>query len=155
MACTLPSKGQETGVWSVPAVTGIPGDMQVQEMGVASFPLRLKETATITAKYRNEKESEAPEPPCVGSQNEPFAEPGFLCVYRGGNFGSLESQDKNAKFFNFEKPNGQLLIPGEVGVLGVLIAFRSNQFTEEGTTPAKLTAETYLDAGGSWAVTEK
>jgi hypothetical protein len=129
--------------------------MQVQQMGAISFPLRLAETATITAKYANEKEGEVITPPCIGTPNEPVAEPGFLCVYRHGNFGSMETQDKNAKFFGFEKPSGQFLIPGETGVLGALVVFRSNQFTEEGTTPAKLTAETYLDAGGSWAVTEK
>jgi hypothetical protein len=128
-------------------------------MGVASFPVRLKETAEIASKYRDEPEAETPESPCVGSVNEPVAEPGWLCTYRGGGgFGSLESQDKNAKFFNFEKPNGVYLIPPgirEVGVLGALIVFRSNQFTEEGTTPAELTERTYLVAGGSWSVTEK
>jgi hypothetical protein len=125
-------------------------------MGVASFPLRLKETANITAKYEPES-YEAPVEPCVGSPNEPVALPGWFCVYRGAILGGGERSfpgDKNAKFFKILKPNGEEVPPvGETGVLGALIAFRSDQFNEENIV--KLTAETYLVAGGSWAVTEK
>jgi hypothetical protein len=137
-------------------MNSVTGALQVQSMGVASFPLRLSETATITAKYRDEKETEAPEFPCAGSDNEPVAEAGWFCVYRGGIVGGGERTfpgDKNAKFFNILKPSGAVVAPGETGVLGALIAFRSDQFNEENVV--KLTAETYLVAGGSWAVTEK
>jgi hypothetical protein len=154
-ACTLPSKAGETGVWSANMQAPASGFPQIQAIGLASYPIRLKETAALNATYRPASVAETPEPPCLGTVDEPVAEPGNLCVYRGIQFGSEEAQDKNAKFFNFESPNGKFVVPGEVGVIGELIVFRSDQFVEEGKVPAKITAETYLSAAGSWALQEK
>jgi hypothetical protein len=154
-SCQLASKFQETGVWSatMSAATGAP---QQQSMGVASYPIRLKKGAIITETYVGEKAAETPKAPCLGSVNEPKANPGAFCAYRGGNFGSLEEQDKGAAFAFFENPRGaNFNTTAEAGVLGTLILFRSSAFTEEGTTPATLTETTYLNAAGSWAVTEK
>jgi hypothetical protein len=125
-------------------------------MAAISFPVKLKTARKITLVYRNQKEAEVPKPPCLGLPNEPIAEPGTLCVYRGGNFGSLEEQDKNAAFFGSEDPNCAYFTTSKnVGVVGQLVLFRSLDFTEEGTTPATLKEATLLEAGGSWAVTEK
>jgi hypothetical protein len=119
----------------------------------------LKEGANPKATYRPESLSEKPEPPCLGSVNEPVAEAGNLCVYRGGNFGSLEKQDKNAGFFGFLQPNGNnTSVSGEAGVLGQQIVFRSTEFKEEEPPVEELAAAkspVRLHAIGSWAVTEK
>src|SRR5262245_44132073 len=69
-ACTLPSKAQETGVWSVNMQAPAAGFPQIQASGLASYPIRLKETAALNATYRNAVQSETPEPPCVGTVNE-------------------------------------------------------------------------------------
>jgi hypothetical protein len=126
-------------------------------MGVVSFPVRLKKGSLVTGfTYRNGKEAETPKPPCNGTINEPIAEPGNLCVYRGQQFGSLEEQDKNAAFFGAQAFSGEPFTTSKkVGVLGELIVFRSLDFTEEGTTPATLKEATIMEAGGSWAVQEK
>jgi hypothetical protein len=154
--CTLPSKGQETGSWTA-TISGPTGAPQIQYMAAISYPIRLVETSTITATYRPESLSEKPEPPCLGSVNEPIAEPGNLCVYRGGNFGSEEKQDKNASFNKFEFPNGKFAGPLETGNIGTLVVFRAPNagFKEEGTAPETLKTPAYLSAGGSWALTEK
>jgi hypothetical protein len=81
------------------------------------------------------------------------AEAGFFCVYRGGVVGGGEKAfpgDKNAAFYRILKPKGEEAGAKETGVLGALIAFRSDQFGEEKVE--KLTAETYLSTGGTWAV---
>jgi hypothetical protein len=157
-SCTLPSKAQETGVWSATLLSPTKGP-QTQTAGVVSYPVRLKKGAVILEKYVNEKEIETPKAPCLGSVNEPKAEPGNLCVYRGGNFGSLEEQDKNAAFAFFENPRGaNFSTTAEAGVLGTLILFRSTEFVEEGPPIVELKAEhspVILNANGSWAVTEK
>ena len=119
-------------------------------MGVVSYAIP---TAKVTkATYRNEAQAETPVPPCLGNVNEPVAQKGNLCVYRGGNVGSNESDDKNAKFATFEEPIGTE--GTAAGKLGALIVFR----TEEGVfevnePPITLAKPAYLDAGGSWAVT--
>ena len=120
-----------------------------------SCPVRLKEGALPKATYRPESLSEKPEPPCLGSVNEPVAEAGNLCVYRGGNFGSQEKTDENAAFFAFEQPNGtNTSVTGEPGVLGQLVLFRTTEFNEE--TPIKeIVKASFLNAIGSWAVQEK
>ena len=173
----LPAGGQEHGVWSASLnVSGeqevafkngtavekvkVLGGAQQQTIGVVSFPVPLKEgeAKNLALKYCNEVCGETPEPPCLGSVEEPTAEEGFLCVYRGGQFGSLEKQDKNAKFFGFESPGG---FSEKVGLLGDLVIFRTNEFKEEqATTKEKEEAEhikkeSSLSAGGSWAVHQK
>ena len=117
-----------------------------------------KETSTgnnpqLRLNYVNEKNAEIPGsvPGCVGTVNEPIAEPGFLCVYRGGNFGSLEEKDKNAGFAGFHAPNG---VPNLINRMGQVVVWRSNEFNEEApiealspaSTPVNLTAE------GSWSM---
>jgi hypothetical protein len=150
-SCTLPSKSQETGVWSASLSVPVKGH-QAQAQGVVSYPIRLKEGALLKLKYRNEVQAETPEPPCNGSANEPVAEAGNLCVYRGGNFGSLEKTDKNAAFFGFEEANGTAL--EETGVLGQLVLFRTTEFNEE-TPIEEIAKASFLNAFGSWAVQEK
>jgi hypothetical protein len=90
--------------------------------------------------------------------NEPVAEPGNLCVYRGGaGFGSKENEDKNAKFVQFEDFFGETVTEtgeGNSGALGILIIFRTNEFGVEGAH-LTLAKEAELTAAGSWAVTAK
>jgi hypothetical protein len=104
--------------------------------------------------YVNAKQAEIPGsvPGCVGSVVEPIAEPGNLCVYRGGNFGSLEAGDKNAGFSEFHTPLGNGA--GEVSRLGQLVIFRSSEFNQEepiqGLAPASAPVD--LTAEGSWSM---
>jgi hypothetical protein len=161
--CRLKEKVAETGAWS--ASIAVPnGGPQQQANGVVSFnPKYPIEPATLTLHYRNEAESGSPTKPCLGSVNEPQAEQGNLCVYRGAQKGK-ETEDKNIK-----EPNaagntegfGTLLgehlengkeCPNEVGLCqtGVLVIFRTAQFAEPSVP---VTAASYLNAFGSWAVT--
>src|SRR5262249_50685473 len=98
-----------------------------------------------------------------GSPNEPQAERGNLCVYRGTQKGK-ETEDKNIKEPNatgnaetFATPVGEFIPQGgecktgpNVCQTAVLVVFRTAQFAEPGVT---VTAASYLDARGSWAVT--
>jgi hypothetical protein len=155
--CVLKNKAMETGVWSV-SISLPSGAPQQQVDGVASFnPPYPTAPATLKVKYKNEKESgETTVPPCLGSTNEPTAEPGNFCAYRGAGV-VVESKDKNAKFVTFEDGNGEEFtsgstLPNEVftGNLGLRIAFRTTQFS---TTPTTVTEATELNAGGGWALT--
>jgi hypothetical protein len=89
---------------------------------------------------------------CQGIVNEPAAEPGNLCVYRGGNFGSLEKTDKNASFAEFHTAAGGGI--GAVGHLGQLVIFRSNEFNQEAPIEAlsAASAPVNLTAEGSWSM---
>jgi len=123
-------------------------------MGVVSFSPELAEGEVLTAVYRTEVQAESPEAPCLGNVNEPTAEAGFLCVYRAGNFGSLEKQDENAAFYGFESPEG---LTGKVGRTGALVLFRTKEFKEETVTAKEkeeaehIKKQSELSAGGSWA----
>ena len=146
---SLASGKTERGVWSA-LISEPAGAPQTQAMGVVSYAIA---TAKVTkATYRNEVQAEVPVPPCMGNVNEPAAEKGNLCVYRGGNVGSKESDDKNAKFATFEEPIGT---EGTVaGLLGALIVFRTEEGVfEVGQPTINLSKPAYVDAGGSWAVT--
>jgi hypothetical protein len=170
--CFLKEKFAETGTWS--ASIAVPnGGPQQQANGVVSFNPKYptKEVdealglppATLTLHYRNEAESQAVIKPCLGSVNEPQAEKGNLCVYRGAQKGK-ETEDTNIKEPNaagntegFSNPFGVHLengqeCPNESGdcQTGVLVIFRTAQFAEP---RVKVTAESYLNAFGSWAVT--
>jgi hypothetical protein len=75
----LPSEKTETGVFAVgpapaEAITRVP----------ISFPIPLFESVDVT--YVPEVEGEPAHPQCPGSNEEPLAEPGNLCVYRTGGF---------------------------------------------------------------------
>jgi len=150
----LASGQQETGTWATNIAEPTAGP-QVQAEAAISFPVRLKTATVVKPVYRNAKESNTPLKPCLGNVNQPVAEPGFLCIYRGEPNGGLETMDKNAAFFGITDPKGNFILPTEkVGALGALVVFRTGQFSEEeaGTT---LTEPAYLSAAGSWAVTEK
>jgi hypothetical protein len=153
----LSSKKSESGGWS--ATISVPsGGPQTQADGVVSFSIPLARGEKVKFTYRNEREALEPRAPCLGSVNEPVAEPGNLCVYRGGaGFGSKENEDRNAKFVQFEDFFGETIKEtGEAnsGDLGVLIIFRTNEFATEGGHLA-LAKEAHLTASGSWAVTAK
>jgi hypothetical protein len=163
--CTLASGYQESGTWSVhvSAPTGAP---QVEAIAPISFPVRLKKASLVTkATYRSQIESEAPKPPCVGTQNEPFAEVGNLCVYTGAHLGGLEEQQTNVGFFGFIDPEGlPFTTSKKVGVLGEGVQFRSLENTpafkeerpEAGEAPyGTITHSAYMALFGSWAVAEK
>ena len=121
------------------------------------------EPSTLKLNYRNEAESLAPKAPCLGSVNEPQAEKGNLCVYRGSQKGK-ETEDKNIKEPNavgntegFATPIGEHIANeaecdkenGQCST-AVFVVFRTAQFEEPGVT---VSAASYLDASGSWAVT--
>jgi hypothetical protein len=156
----LASNFQETGTWSV-HINAPTGAWQQQYTSPISFPVRLKKGAVVKATYRNATEAEAPKAPCNGTINEPIAEVGNLCVYRGAPLGGLETADKNAAFFGFVEPNGTPFTTSKkVGFLGELVLFRSvnnsPSFKEEvGEEPGVITEGSYMEGGGSWAVAEK
>jgi hypothetical protein len=89
--------------------------------------------------------------------NEPKPEPGFVCFYRGANFGFKESEDSNAAFFNFASPEGleQSTPTAKNGArIGELILFRTGEFEAE-TPIAEILKPAFMSAAGSWAVTAK
>jgi hypothetical protein len=162
--CFLKTKVAETGGWS--ASISVPnGGPQQQANGIVSFsPKYPLEPSTLTLNYRNEAEAGSPTPPCLGSINEPQAEKGNLCVYRGATKGK-ETEDKNitepnaevTPFGPFTTPHGEFIPPKGTCVAAtgncqtaVMVVFRTAQFAEPGVT---VTAASYLNAFGSWAVT--
>jgi hypothetical protein len=158
--CFLKSKGTETGGWSA-TMRAATGTEQAETQGVASFPIPLKVGEKVKLNYRTEEQSKTPAAPCLGSVNEPIAEPGNLCAYRGGaGSGSKEtgegSIDRNAKFVKFEDFFGESFAETgfeNSGDLGVDIVFRTTEYNEG--EPVTLKAEAILNAKGSWAVTAK
>jgi hypothetical protein len=100
--------------------------------------------------------------------NEPIAVKGNLCVYRGSLKGK-EAEDKNITepaaiplpWGTFSTPNGEFIENNEECNkengqcrAGLLVVFRTAQFGEVGEgEPKTVTAASYLDARGSWAVT--
>jgi hypothetical protein len=164
--CFLKTKVAETGTWT--AAIAVPaGGPQEQANGVVSFnPKYPLEPSTLKLKYRNETEAEAPVPPCVGSPNEPQAEKGNLCVYRGltvakeatGDREIIEPGAEVAPAGGFATPLGEFIKSGEECnkesgncQLGVMVVFRTKGFVEAGT--GTVTGSAYLNAWGSWAVT--
>jgi hypothetical protein len=152
---TLAPKGSGSGGWSV-TISVPAGGPQTQADAVVSFPIPLGPGFKPKLVYRNETQALEPKSPCLGSPNEPVAEPGFLCVYRGGNFGSKESEDANAKFLGFQDPLGQNITQANEGVnfgpVAVLIVFRTTEFNAAGE-PLTLAKQARLTASGSWALT--
>jgi hypothetical protein len=161
--CFLKTKFAETGTWT--AAIAVPaGGPQEQANGVVSLnPKYPREPSTLKLKYKNEAESQVPALPCIGSVNEPTAEKGNLCVYRGRERGT-ETEDRNIKEPNaagnietFKTPMGEFIANGgecntetDQCQLGVLVIFRTAQFAVPQVT---VTALSYLNASGSWAVT--
>jgi hypothetical protein len=150
----LKSHAMETGAWST-YISAASGNPQVQAMGAVSYPIELCPGETIEESkihYENEPESEVvgSQPGCLGSTEEPIAEPGNLCVFTGGFKGSVEKLWKDVKFFNIASNQGGIKV---AGASGQEVIFRTKQFGE--TKVEKLTEEAYMSAGGGWAVTAK
>jgi hypothetical protein len=155
---TLGSNKSESGIWSA-TISEPAGAPQTQVDAVVSLPIPLAEEEKIKITYRNEAQALEPKAPCIGSPNEPVAEPGNLCVYRGDGSGSKESEDKNAKFFDFQDALGDSIASGTEtkgagGHTGILIVFRTDEFNAAGK-PVTLANEARLTASGSWSLTAK
>jgi hypothetical protein len=163
--CFLKAKFTETGTWQA-HISSPSGSPQEEADGVVSFsPQYPHEPSSLVVTYKNEAESKVPNvPPCLGSPNEPAAVKGNLCVYRGEQAGS-ETEDKNITEPGEEvTPGGAFRIPksgfivnkglcnqeGNECQTGFGVVFRTAQFANPSTT---VTAASYLDAFGSWAVT--
>ena len=74
----------------------------------------VPENNPYKVEYRNEAEATKPNTACPGSLNVPFAavtvaKEGQLCVFRGNQFGSKETEDKNAEFTGFQDALGNEL----------------------------------------------
>jgi hypothetical protein len=147
----------QRGTWSqyidVPAKAH-----QLQAPAFISYPHLLAKEEAPTGVYRNEAQSREPVLPCGGSPSEPEAEPGFLCVYRGGVQGSLEAEDTNASFFNFVNPEGgfQSTPEAKEGARnGEIVLFRTSgaDIFNEAAPVKEIAAPAYLSAFGGWAVT--
>jgi hypothetical protein len=131
---------------------------------VSFNPRYPEKPSTLKPTYKNEAESKAPAAPCLGSVNEPAAEKGNLCVYRGAKKGT-EKEDKNITEPNaevtplgpFTTPSGEFIAPKGSCITAsdncqtaVMVVFRTAQFAEPAVT---VTEASYLNASGSWAVT--
>jgi hypothetical protein len=163
--CHLEHKFTEAGTWE--AKLAVPsGGPQAEADGVVSFDPRYPEATALKVVYKNEAESKTVTPPCSGSVNEPVAEHGNLCVYRGEQKGSEAVEDKNIKEPGaavapegaFAAPKGEFIVNKGSCVTaadncqtGILVIFRSAQFAEP--TPVTVAAATSLNARGSWTVT--
>jgi hypothetical protein len=162
--CFMKSKGTETGVWAA-SIHVAAGGVQQAANAALSYPIPLKVNAAVTVTYRTEPQSTTPSAPCLGSPDEPFAEPGNLCTYRGGaEPGTKElpgaeigNVDEHAAFSSFadalgeEIPNLGKTGLANAGDIGINIRFRTSEFGKE--TPVKVAAESNLSAKGSWALT--
>jgi hypothetical protein len=149
----LGSGKSETGAWSA-TISAAKGGPQSEVAGVVSYSPKLCEAEVLTLVYVGAVAAETPgsaNPECVGSVNEPVAGKGFLCVYRGQNAGALEKQDKNAAFFKLASTTFE---GGGTGEDGELVLFRTTEFSET-TIITAMAKESYLVAGGGWAVTAK
>ena len=77
----LPSGSSETGYFELRGESG--ASVGPFFVSTISFPLRLAEAPTETIFFNASEASEEEEEKCPGSQLEPEAEPGILCLYRG------------------------------------------------------------------------
>ena len=144
-----------TGVWSAHIAVSSAGP-QAESDGALTMPCEYGlEPKTETVTYRNDPESLAPKAPCLGSVNEPTAQPGNLCAYRGSGV-AKEPTDKDAKFIGFDTPFGEEVANGTLlnketdpGRQGMLLVFRTTQFA---AAPVTVTESALLDARGSYAV---
>jgi hypothetical protein len=160
--CHLEHLFTEAGTWQAKLAVPSAGP-QAEADGVVSFNPRYPETpSSLKLNYLNEAEAKAPKAPCLGSANEPIAEKGNLCVYRGEIKGGEAAEDKNitepgAPAFaepkgGFIANKGSCVISTDSCQTGVLVIFRSVGFVEGGA-PGTVTAPTTLNARGSWTVT--
>ena len=153
----LASKKQEAGLWTA-AIDVSAGGPQQESDGLASFGIPYPEETTLKLTYRNEPESLMPKAPCLGSVNEPTAEPGNVCFYRGSGV-PKEPTDVKAKFTGFvtafgeRKASGETLSKEGSGTArnGIGISFRTEEFID--AAPITVKEAAHLTARGSWAVT--
>jgi hypothetical protein len=158
--CFLKSKATETGGWSA-TIHAPAGTVQEQTQAAISYPIPLKAKTAVKLTYRNEMEALLVMAPCLGSVDEPTAEAGNLCVYRGGmDVGAKEkgvevgNVDENAAFSHFASAAGETLTTtglANAGDESIAVDFRTTEFSN--TTPLKLVKESNLNAKGSWALT--
>ena len=138
------------------------GGHQEQVQAAISYPIP---TGTKEYKVVYLNETQVLEPGtvegCNGSNQEPSAEPGYLCVYQGdtAQLGTLKSEWTGAKWIELTDPSGNQdaseegVAGTEGGEIGEMVVYRTNTFTE---TPNKsLPAEASLNAAGAWALTAK
>jgi len=134
-------------------ITGGPGQ---QAAAVISYPIPLQEGTVLKLNYVPQSLSANPGavPGCPGTVAEPTAESGNLCVYRGGNEGSDESQDLNAAGGTtasktvFQSQKG---VNNETGLDGEMLLFRNTKFNSASPNTATTEAVRFA-AEGSWAV---
>ena len=108
---TLGSKRSESGTWSA-TISEPARAPQTQVDGSVSLSIPLSEAERLKVVYRNEAQALEPKAPCLGSPGQPVADPGNLCVYRGGGLGSRESEDKNARLVDFQTALGNSIASG-------------------------------------------
>jgi hypothetical protein len=150
----LKSGESEQGAWST-HLNVATGGLQAEAAGAITFTCRLSEAGIPKAKAIYIPEGKVLEPGsvpgCNGSNNEPLAEPGFLCVYQGftATPGSLETEWQNAKFFKLLDPSGN---SGKAGPIGEEVVYRTTEY-KEGLPKTTLKAAADLTAGGSYSVT--
>jgi hypothetical protein len=88
---------------------------------------------------------------CEGTEREAAAQPGHLCVFSSElGPGGREAVWKNAKFVQFDEPDGIVSLTS--GVQGVLLVFQTKGFNSAATATIA-PGGAYLVAGGPWAVT--
>ena len=125
--------------------------------GTASFPCEYpEEPATLKVTYKDEAENTTVKAPCLGSTNEPDAEPGNLCATRGSGI-PKEPTDGEVKFIQFTTPFGEEFKSGtslssesDQGRVGMLLQFRTTKFNAAGTET--IPTAIHFQAKGSWAV---
>jgi hypothetical protein len=146
------------------------GGPQAEADGVVSFSPKYPLETSLKLNYLNEAEALAVKTTiCLGSTNEPQAERGNLCVYRGAQKPAEAENDKEivepgaepvagVLGDTFATPAGEFIhnkveCNKENGQCqtSLLVVFRTKGFTSGpiGT----VAAPAYLDARGSWAVT--
>jgi hypothetical protein len=157
----------------------------VQAQGVVSFPIPLKHLEKVKLNYRNETESNGAIAPCVGTVNEPVIQPvGNFCAYRGEGFGTKEkgtlvgNVDTNVQGLTgcgttaapttctgtevapkFESFKGEVMATetgeGNAGVNGLLLVFRTTEFSQETSVALAAGQEATMNAIGGWGVAAK
>jgi hypothetical protein len=180
----LASGKQESGTWAA-TIHAPAGTEQAQAEGVVSFPIPLKHLEKVKLNYRNEAEAQMAISPCGGSVAEPvIVMVGNFCAYRGGGFGSKEkgvlvgNVDRNVQGLTgcgtaevpvactgaevapkFQASNGENMLTetgeGDAGDIGLVLVFRTTEFSQETSVALAAGQEGNMNAIGSWAVAAK
>jgi hypothetical protein len=89
------------------------GELQEQADGVISLPCEYPGAGhSPTTSTRTKRKNTTVKARCLGSTNEPDAEPGNRCVERGSGV-PKERADQDAKFVTFDTPFGEETKPRE------------------------------------------